>query len=181
MIDTSLLHEPQWEVNQMFKVLAADKLADEGLAYVNEQNDAELSNMPGLSEEEYAKLVSEHDAMIVRSGIKVTPAILENPGKLKIIARAGVGVDNIDLDAATEKGIVVVNTASASTITTAEHAFALLIGLARNIGPAYKTMSDGGWDARKIQRPPAAWHDLGCGWLWPHWSNPLLSVPWHLV
>ncbi len=138
---------------QKFTLLAADKLAQEGLDFIESQSDATLLNKPGLSEAEYADLLAAGgiDAMIVRSGITVTPAMLENPGDLKIIARAGVGVDNIDLPAATAKGILVVNTAEASTITTAEHAFALMIAMLRNIGPAYKTMTEGGWDRNKYK------------------------------
>lgn len=146
---------------QTFKILAADKLDPQGLAWIESQPDAELVNKPGLTEEEYAQIVGEHDAMIVRSGIKVTAKILENPGRLKVIARAGVGVDNIDLEAATAKGILVVNTAEASTITTAELAFALLIGLLRNIGPAHKVMSEGGWDRSKFSGRQLAGKTLG--------------------
>ncbi len=148
-------------VTQTFKILAADKLAKEGLAWIESQPDAELVNKPGLTEDEYAGIVGEHDAMIVRSGIKVTAKILENPGRLKVIARAGVGVDNIDLEAATAKGILVVNTAEASTITTAEHAFTLLMALMRNIGPSHKTMSEGGWDRGKYQGRQLAGKTLG--------------------
>ena len=138
---------------QTFTILAADKLAKQGLDWITAQPDAELINKPGLSEDEYGQMLAKGGihAMIVRSGIKVTAKVLENPGDLKIIARAGVGVDNIDLQAATDKGILVVNTAEASTITTAEHAFALMISLLRNIGPAYKRMSEGGWDRSKFQ------------------------------
>ncbi|MCG8551039.1 MAG: phosphoglycerate dehydrogenase, partial [Desulfobacterales bacterium] len=132
-----------------YRILAADKLAQEGLDFIENQPDCELVNKPGLSEEEYAELVSSCDAMIVRSGIKVTEKILANPGKLKVIARAGVGVDNIDLKAATEKGILVVNTAAASTVTTAEHAFTLMMSMMRNVGPAYKGMTEGKWDRNK--------------------------------
>jgi D-3-phosphoglycerate dehydrogenase len=146
---------------QTFKILAADKLDPQGLAWIEGQPDAELVNKPGLTEEEYAKIVGEHDAMIVRSGIKVTAKVLENPGRLKVIARAGVGVDNIDLEAATAKGILVVNTAEASTITTAEHAFALLMGLMRNIGPAHKVMCEGGWDRNKYEGRQLAGKTLG--------------------
>ncbi len=148
-------------VTQTFKILAADKLHKDGLAFIESQPDAELVNKPGLSEEEYAQIVGEHDAMIVRSGIKVTAKILENPGKLKVIARAGVGVDNIDLEAATAKGILVVNTAEASTITTAEMAFALMIGLLRNVGPAHQVMSQGGWDRSKYSGRQLAGKTLG--------------------
>ncbi|MEM9294699.1 MAG: phosphoglycerate dehydrogenase [Planctomycetota bacterium] len=146
-----------------FKILAADKLAPEGLSAIESQPDAELVNKPGLTEAEYAHLLADGgaDAMIVRSGIQVTPAMLENPGSLKVIARAGVGVDNIDLPAATAKGIVVVNTAEASTLTTAEHAFALMMALARNIGPAYRTMTEGGWDRSKYQGRQLAGKTLG--------------------
>ncbi|MEZ6193134.1 MAG: phosphoglycerate dehydrogenase [Phycisphaerales bacterium] len=146
---------------QTFKILAADKLDPQGLAWIEGQPDAELVNKPGLTEEDYAKIVGEHDAMIVRSGIKVTAKVLENPGRLKVIARAGVGVDNIDLEAATAKGILVVNTAEASTITTAEHAFALLMGLMRNIGPAHKVMCEGGWDRNKYEGRQLAGKTLG--------------------
>ncbi len=149
---------------QTFTILAADKLAQQGLDWIESQGDADLLNRPDLVElkkdkgqeavdEEVGRLLAGGGvhAMVVRSGIKVTPAMLENPGDLKIIARAGVGVDNIDLQAATDKGILVVNTAEASTITTAEHAFALMISLLRNIGPAYKTMAAGGWDRAKFK------------------------------
>ncbi len=135
-----------------FGILAADKIAQEGLDWIASQDDCTLINKPGLSEAEYAQLLAAGGihAMIVRSGIKVTAPMLENPGDLRVIARAGVGVDNIDLDAATAQGILVVNTAEANTITTAEHALALMGALARNIGPAYKTMSGGGWDRNKF-------------------------------
>ena len=136
-----------------FTLLAADKLAAEGLDFIQEQPDAELLDKPGLTEGEYADLLAAGGihAMIVRSGIDVTAAMLETPGDLKVIARAGVGVDNIDLPAATAKGILVVNTAEASTVTTAEHAFALMMALLRQIGPAYRTMCDGGWDRNKFK------------------------------
>jgi len=148
-------------MTQTFKILAADKLHKEGLAWIEAQPDAELVNKPGLTEEEYAKIVGEHDAMIVRSGIKVTAKILENPGRLKVIARAGVGVDNIDLEAATAKGILVINTAEASTITTAELAFTLLMALMRNVGQAHKTMTEGGWDRGKYSGRQLAGKTLG--------------------
>ncbi|MEM6460163.1 MAG: phosphoglycerate dehydrogenase [Planctomycetota bacterium] len=147
-----------------FTLLAADKLADEGLEFVRAQPDAELLDRPDLVDlkksdgqeavdAEVGKLLAAGGvhAMVVRSGIKVTPAMLAEPGDLKVIARAGVGVDNIDLPAATARGILVVNTAEASTITTAEHAFALMMALLRNVGPAYRTMTCGGWDRNKYK------------------------------
>lgn len=133
-----------------FRILAADTLAAEGLAFIQSQPDAQLSYKPGLSEQQLAAIVSEYDGMIVRSGAQVTAKVLENPGRLKAITRAGVGVDNIDLDAATAKGILVMNSAEASTISTAEHTFALMMALARNIGAAYLTVNQGGWDRGKF-------------------------------
>jgi D-3-phosphoglycerate dehydrogenase len=144
-----------------YRVLAADKLAQEGLDWITQQPDAELVNKPGLSEDELAKIIGDHDAMIVRSGVTVTPAVLANPGRLKVIARAGVGVDNIDLPAATAAGILVVNTAEASTLTTAEHALSLMMALARNIGPASATMRAGGWDRSKYKGVQLAGRTLG--------------------
>jgi D-3-phosphoglycerate dehydrogenase len=132
------------------KILAADKMAAEGIAYIEAQTDVELTSMPGLGEDELAKIVGEHDGMIVRSGVQVTAKVLENPGRLKAIVRAGVGVDNIDLEAATSQGILVMNSAEASTISTAEHAFTLLMAIARNIGAAHASMQQGKWDRGKF-------------------------------
>jgi len=132
--------------DQTFRILAADKLAPEGLEFIRSQADAEVDSKVGLSEDELCDIVGEYDGMIVRSGVKVTERMLQRAGKLRVVARAGVGVDNIDLNAATKQGIVVLNTAEANTVSTAEHAFALLIALARNIGPASRKMYEGGWD-----------------------------------
>src|ERR1700685_1247591 len=96
--------------------------------------------------------VGSYEALMVRSGAKVTAKVLENPGRLKAIARAGVGVDNIDLEAATSKGILVLNTAAASTLSTAEHALALLMSLARKIPQAHTALRTGQleWKKRSI-------------------------------
>ena len=147
-----------------FGILTADSLAAEGLEWISAQSDCRLVDRADLAElkkekgqeavdEVVAELLSAGGihAMIVRSGIKVTAAMLENAGDLQVIARAGVGTDNIDIPAATAQGILVANTAEASTITTAEHAFALMIALLRNIGPAYKRMAEGGWDRGKFK------------------------------
>lgn len=134
----------------VFRVLVPDKLADEGLDFLRGQPDVEVLSKPGVSEDELAAMAGEFDGMIVRSGVQVTAKVLENPGRLKAIARAGVGVDNIDLEAATARGILVMNSAEASTISTAEHAFALLIGLCRRLGHAHMAMAQGKWDRNKF-------------------------------
>ncbi|MDX1682601.1 MAG: phosphoglycerate dehydrogenase, partial [Phycisphaeraceae bacterium] len=144
-----------------FRILAADKLAEEGLEYIRSQPDAELINEPGLDDDRLKEMIGEHDGMIVRSGVTVTAETLSQPGRLKAIARAGVGVDNIDLAAATARGILVMNTAAASTISTAEHAFALMMALSRNIGPACRKMHEGGWDRSQYVGHQLSGHTLG--------------------
>lgn len=131
------------------RILIADKLAKKGVDFLQASPGVQVDVKPGLTEDQLAAEVGAYDGMIVRSGAQVTAKVLQNPGKLKAIARAGVGVDNIDLPTATSKGILVMNSAEASTITTAEHAFTLLMALARNIGPAYLTMTKGGWSRDK--------------------------------
>lgn len=134
------------------KVLVADKLAEEGLEYLKSAG-ADFVVKVGLKEPELAAEVAsgQYAALIVRSGAKVTAKVLENPGALRAIARAGVGVDNIDLDAATNKGILVLNTAEASTLSTAEHAIALLMSLARKIPQAHAHVRGGGWKRNDYQ------------------------------
>ncbi len=133
------------------KILVADKLAEEGLAYLKDSGFAYDVKI-GLKEDELAATVPDYDALIVRSGAKVTAKVLANPGKLRAIARAGVGVDNIDLDVATAKGILVLNTAAASTLSTAEHALALMYALARKIPQAHNALRSGSleWKKRSI-------------------------------
>src|SRR3954464_11725102 len=134
-----------------YKILVADKLADEGLSFLK-QSGLAFDAKVGLKEDELAGEVGNYDALIVRSGAKVTAKVLANPGSLKAIARAGVGVDNIDLPAATEKGILVLNTAEASTLSTAEHALALMLSLARKIPQAHQGLKSGAveWKKRSV-------------------------------
>jgi D-3-phosphoglycerate dehydrogenase len=133
------------------KILVADKLADEGLDFLKNSGIA-FDVKVGLNEADLALAVGAYDALIVRSGAKVTVKVLENPGILKAIARAGVGVDNIDLDASTAKGILVMNTAEASTLSTAEHALALMMSLARKIPAANQSLKSGAleWKKRSV-------------------------------
>jgi len=142
------------------RILVADKLAEEGLDFLKASGIA-YDVKVGLKEPELATAVGEYDALIVRSGAKVTAKVLENPGLLKAIARAGVGVDNIDLDAATGKGILVLNTAAASTLSTAEHAIALMMSLARKIPQAHAHVRSGGWKRNDYQGTQMAGKTLG--------------------
>src|SRR5438067_8844505 len=142
------------------KILVADKLAEEGLEFLTESA-ANFDVKLGLKEDELAAEVGKYDALIVRSGAKVTARVLQHPGSLKAIARAGVGVDNIDLPAATEKGILVLNTAEASTLSTAEHALALMLSLARKIPQAHEHVKGGGWKRNQYQGTQLAGKTLG--------------------
>src|SRR5271170_4489938 len=142
------------------RILVADKLADEGLEFLKHAK-AEFDVKIGLKEDELAAAVPAYDALIVRSGAKVTAKVLANPGILKAIARAGVGVDNIDLEAATAKGILVMNTAEASTLSTAEHALALLMSLARKIPQAHAHVRSGQWKRNQYQGTQLAGKTLG--------------------
>ena len=130
------------------RVLVADKLAEEGLELLKGSGMG-FDVKVGLKEEELAAAVGDYDALIVRSGAKVTAKVLDNPGKLRVIVRAGVGVDNIDCVAATSKGILVMNTAEASTLSTAEHALALMMSLARKIPQAHQALRSGQLDWKK--------------------------------
>ncbi len=130
------------------RVLVADKLADEGLELLKSSG-VDFTVKVGLKEDELAVEVGAYDALIVRSGAKVTKKVLANPGNLKAIARAGVGVDNIDCEVATLKGILVMNTAEASTLSTAEHALALMLSLARKIPAANQSLRSGALDWKK--------------------------------
>lgn len=134
----------------MARVLIADNLeasASETLKKLGVPVDyrPELSKKP----DELKSALREYDAVIVRSAAKITAEMLENPGKLRAIARAGVGVDTIDVTAATRKGIVVMNTPGGNTVSAAEHTIALMMSLARLVPQADATIKKGGWDRNK--------------------------------
>ncbi len=127
------------------KILIADPLAEEGLARLRLNTDIAFDVRVGLSPEALAEIVGDYDGLIIRSGVKVTKDVLARPGRLRGIARAGVGVDNVDLDAATAAGVLVMNTPDANTISTAEHTLALLLALTRRVPAAHAHVAGGGW------------------------------------
>ena len=122
----------------MSKVLVSDKLAQEGIDILRKV--AEVDVKTGLSEDELCKIIGDYDALAIRSGTQVTAKVLEAAKKLKIIGRAGVGVDNVDVPVATEKGVIVVNSPGGNTIAAAELTVAMLLALSRNIPQAYSSM-----------------------------------------
>ncbi|MHC4315292.1 MAG: phosphoglycerate dehydrogenase [Planctomycetota bacterium] len=133
----------------MIRVLITDKLAQEGIDLLNSMDGVEAVVKTGISEEELAGIIGEHDGLIIRSGTQVTAKVLANPGKLKAIARAGVGVDNIDIPEATRKGILVMNTPGGNTLSAAEHTMAMILSMSRNVVPACNSLKGGAWDRKK--------------------------------
>jgi len=133
----------------MYKILITDKLAQEGIDVINSADGFEAVVKTGISEDELASIIGEYDGLIIRSGTKVTAKVLANPGKLKGIARAGVGVDNIDTPEATRKGVLVMNTPGGNTLSAAEHTMALMTAMSRNIVPACNSLKAGAWDRKK--------------------------------
>ncbi len=111
---------------------------------------AEVDFLPTMSEEELIKIIPQYDALMVRSQTKVTSKIIEAGKNLKIIGRAGVGVDNIDIDSATQNGVIVVNSPDGNTIAASEHTVALMLALSRNIVPAAVSTKDGKWERSKF-------------------------------
>ncbi|WLR53146.1 phosphoglycerate dehydrogenase [Bacillus tianshenii] len=132
----------------MYKILVSDTMSEEGLAPLLASDEVEVVQK---KVDEVQGELAEFDALLVRSGTKVTEELLDQMTKLKIVARAGVGVDNIDVDAATTRGIVVINAPDGNTISTAEHTFAMMASLMRNIPQAVKSVKDGKWERKKYQ------------------------------
>ncbi len=131
---------------QNMKVLVSDPLAEPGLALLREQ--VSVTTEFDLSPEELIAAIPEYDALVVRSGTQVTREVLEAGTRLQVVGRAGVGVDNIDVETATQRGIVVVNTPTGNTRAAAEHTIALMMSLARNVPQANQALRAGDW-ARK--------------------------------
>lgn len=131
-----------------FKVLVADELNPEGLQGLKKE--AQVDAKTGLPEADLLKVIGDYDALIVRSTTQVTRKVIEAGKRLKVIGRAGVGVDNIDVEAATERGVVVVNAPEESTAAAAEHTVAMMLSLARRIPQADASMRKGRWERSKF-------------------------------
>ena len=134
------------------KVLVCDPVSSKGIALLQQRPEFQVTVLPKrLSEAELLPLVSDVVAMVVRSETKVTRKVSEAAPQLRVVGRAGVGVDNIDVEAATQRGVVVINTPGGNTISTAELAFAMLLGLARKLPQAHESMAAGKWDRKQFQ------------------------------
>jgi len=134
----------------MFKVLVSDPISDLGISLLAEASDVSIDKKTGLSEDELVAVIGEYDALLVRSQTRVTDRVMAAGKQLKVIGRAGVGVDNIDLEAATRRGIIVINAPDGNTITTCEHTFAMMMAVARHIPQAYMKTVGGVWDRKSF-------------------------------
>lgn len=130
------------------KVLVSDPLSNEGLEILKEHFTVDV--ITGLSEDELSKIIKDYDALVIRSGTTVTQKIIEAADKLKVIGRAGVGVDNVDVDAATKKGIIVTNSPEGNMISAAEHTIAMMMAMSRNIPQANASLKKKEWKRNKF-------------------------------
>lgn len=133
------------------KVLVSDPLSEQGLKILKDTKNVSVDVKTGLPKEELAKCIGDYDALLIRSGTKVTADVIENAKNLKVIGRAGVGVDNVDIGAASKRGIIVMNTPGGNTISTAEHTMTLMLALARNIAPASASLRNKLWERKKFK------------------------------
>jgi D-3-phosphoglycerate dehydrogenase len=133
------------------KVFVADPVSQRGVEALAEGGVVEVVVKTGLKEEELIKIIPEFHGLVVRSQTKVTPAVFAAAKNLKVVGRAGVGIDNVDVEAATKHGVIVMNAPGGNTISTAEHAFSLMLSVARNIPQASASMKAGKWDRKKFE------------------------------
>ena len=133
------------------KVLVSDPLSDVGIKIFEETPEIEVDVNTGLTPEELKGIIGSYDGLVIRSATRVTADILEGAHNLKVIGRAGTGLDNVDIRAASQRGIVVMNTPDGNTITTAEHTIAMMLSLSRNIPEGTSTMKGGKWEKKRLQ------------------------------
>lgn len=144
------------------KILVCDPVSPKGIALLQQRPEFQVVVLPKrLTEEELLPQVADAVALVVRSETKVTRRVLEAAAKLRVVGRAGVGVDNVDVEAATQRGVVVMNTPGGNTISTAELAFAMLLALARKLPQAVASMRAGQWDRKQFQGTELAGKTLG--------------------
>lgn len=133
------------------KVLVSDALSEVGVKIFQETPGIEVDVITGLYPEELKEIIGKYDALVIRSATKVTEDIIMAASNLKVIGRAGIGLDNVDIPVASRQGIVVMNTPYGNTITTAEHTIAMIMALSRNIPQATASLKDGKWEKKKLK------------------------------
>ncbi len=133
------------------KVLVSDALGEIGIEMFEAEEGLEVDVKTGLAPEELKAIIGDYHALVIRSATKVTEDLLEAAENLKVVGRAGIGLDNVDIPAATKRGIVVMNTPGGNVVTTAEHAIAMMLSLTRNIPRGTSTLKAGQWEKKKLQ------------------------------
>ncbi len=137
-------------MEEIKRILVSDPLSKKGLEILERAKSLRIDVKPGLSPEELKKIISEYDGIIIRSETKLKGDLIEAGGRLKVIGRAGIGLDNVDLPAATKKGIVVMNTPQENAIAAAEHTIAMIFSVSRKIPQATASMKTGKWEKKKF-------------------------------
>ncbi|MEO1779607.1 MAG: NAD(P)-dependent oxidoreductase, partial [Pseudomonadota bacterium] len=146
----------------MPKVLISDKLSDAAVQIFRDRGiDVDFEPDLGKDKDKLAEVISQYDGLAIRSATKVTPTILKHADNLKVIGRAGIGTDNIDKDAASKKGVIVMNTPFGNMITTAEHAIAMMFAVARQIPEASESTHAGKWEKSKFMGTELTGKTLG--------------------
>ncbi len=135
----------------MYKVLVSDKLGDAGIKIFEADPEFEVDVKTDLTPDQLMEIIGDYDGLAIRSATRVTEALLDVADKLKVVGRAGIGVDNIDVPAATKRGVLVMNTPGGNVVTTAEHAIAMMMALTRNIPQGTSSLKAGRWDKKKLQ------------------------------
>ena len=133
------------------KVLVSDNLSEVGVQIFRDTPGIEVDVNTGLTHEELVGIIGQYDGLVIRSATKVSADVIEAADKLKVIGRAGIGLDNVDIEAASKRGIVVMNAPEGNTITTAEHAIAMMLALSRNIPQATASLKEGKWEKKRLQ------------------------------
>ncbi|MDD9304967.1 MAG: phosphoglycerate dehydrogenase [Desulfobacter sp.] len=133
------------------KILVSDKMSEAGIDIFSGQDGIEVDVNTELSREELIRIIPDYDALAIRSATQVTEEVLEAAKNLKVVARAGIGLDNVDIDAATKKGVAVMNTPGGNTVTTAEHAIAMMMAMTRNIPRGTASLKAGTWEKKNLQ------------------------------
>jgi D-3-phosphoglycerate dehydrogenase len=133
------------------KVLVSDNLGEIGVDMFKKAQGIEVDVKTGLSPDELKAIIGGYDALVIRSATKVTEDILAAGTRLKVVGRAGIGLDNVDIPAATKRGVIVMNTPGGNVVTTAEHAIAMMLSLTRNIPTGTATLKAGQWEKKKLQ------------------------------
>jgi D-3-phosphoglycerate dehydrogenase len=133
------------------KVLVSDNLGQAGILMLQEEEGIDVDVKTGLSPQELKGIIGEYDALIIRSATRVSEDLLDAATRLKVVGRAGIGLDNVDIPATTKRGIVVMNTPGGNVITTAEHSIGMLLALSRNVPEGTASLKAGRWDKKKLQ------------------------------